>query len=651
MITDPRTRGNSVAPCLIPALDYLARGWAPLALCPPDHVSVERANKGHIKSCSSPGKTPWHTWKEFQTTLPTEDQVRGWFRTLPNGNVGITLGGVSGLIGLDIDGPQGEALLQRLAAGDLPRTLAFTTGKGRRLLFAMPEGVKLRTTPKPGGLALESGELRLMGLGSQTVMPSSTHASGRVYEFVPGCSPDDVEPAPAPGWLIRLMTADAPRSAPRNGSPPADGERITEPGRNTTLTSLAGSMRRRGMTREEIETALLAVNQLRCDPPLEEDEVRGIATSVSGYAPGATPNGEHQEAPSGNGKPDPVPSAARVRTLSTVRTEPVRWLWKPWIPCAATTIVDGDPGLGKSTLSLDIAARVSRGWAMPPAAGTVVTEPADVLLLSAEDTASTTIRPRLEAAGADLTRIHILDGIGTEENERPAVLPFDLEVVQEVIQERKVKLLLIDPLMAYLDGEVDPHKDADIRRVLHRFKIMAEAADAAVLVIRHFNKANGAPALYRGGGSIGITGASRSALMVGKHPSTQGTLVFAPVKINLARHPKALEYTLEVRGDVARIGWGQETDLTADDIIGHPGRNRQRTGDQAADFVRQFLAGGAREVAELDTAMRSAGFSDRSIKEGRRLARTIVSKVGFGTGQRWMIQLSPPAQQEADTMF
>jgi putative DNA primase/helicase len=259
-------------------------------LCPPDHVGV---GKQHAHACTSPGKAPTRPWKDYQTRLPTEDELRRTWRANPGHSVGITLGGVTGLVGLDVDGPGGEELLTRLAAGDLPPTLEFTTGKGRRLLYRVPPGAELRPTPKPGGLEVERGELRLLGLGSQTVMPPSRHARGRVYAWVPGHGPGEIDPPAAPAWVVALMRADATRrpwpKARRAAAALADRERIPEHHRNTTLTSLAGTMRRRGFGCAAIRAALLEENAERCDPPLEESEVEGIARSVARYKPADVP--------------------------------------------------------------------------------------------------------------------------------------------------------------------------------------------------------------------------------------------------------------------------------------------------------------------------------------------------------------------------
>jgi putative DNA primase/helicase len=204
----------------------------------------------------------------------------------PQLNVGVTLGGITGLIGLDVDGDTGEEVLCRLACGDLPPTLEFTSGKGRRLLYRVASGLTLRPTPKPGGLEVEGGELRLLGLGSQTVMPPSRHKqSGRRYAWVPGHAPGEIEPVVAPAWVVELMRSDRQEAGGRTHTF-VQGERIPEGRRDSMLTSLAGSMRRRGMSVEAILAALQIENETRCDPPLPKAQVEKIARSIGRYEPG-----------------------------------------------------------------------------------------------------------------------------------------------------------------------------------------------------------------------------------------------------------------------------------------------------------------------------------------------------------------------------
>jgi hypothetical protein len=221
--------------CLAAALKYLARGWSALADCPPDHAGV---GKAHEESCANPGKVPWGPWKVFQARLPTEAELRRKWRDNPYLNVGIALGGITKLVGLDIDGAAGEELLRRLSGGDVPATLEFTSGTGRRLLYRVPDGADLRPTPKPGGLQVESGELRLLGTGSQTVMPPSRHKeSGRRYAWVAGHGVGEIEPPVAPAWAVAYMTADAPPQG--NGLPSSGFGKVTATSGGASITDRA----------------------------------------------------------------------------------------------------------------------------------------------------------------------------------------------------------------------------------------------------------------------------------------------------------------------------------------------------------------------------------------------------------------------------
>jgi len=195
-----------------------------------------------------------------------------------------------------------------------------------------------------------------------------------------------------------------------------------------------------------------------------------------------------------------------------VPAERVRWLWPGRIPLGKLTVLDGDPGLGKSTVALDFAARISTASPLPD--GTRPEYPQNTILLSAEDAIGDTIRPRLEAAGADLNRVTVVRGVNESDGPRPPVLPGDLASLEALIGEDDASLVIVDPFMAYLAGGIDAHRDQDVRRALHALSATAERTGAALVIVRHLNKAPGGNALYRGGGSIGIIGAARAGMMI-----------------------------------------------------------------------------------------------------------------------------------------
>jgi hypothetical protein len=220
----------------------------------------------------------------------------------------------------------------------------------------------------------------------------------------------------------------------------------------------------------------------------------------------------------------------RTVPLALVEETALRWLWPGRIPLGTITLLDGDPGLGKSLLALDLVARVTRGAAMPDGGDTLAGAVEGVVdggavLLSAEDDLAATVRPRLDAAGADLQRVLAVQTVLTydtamgQEVERGFALPGDVPLLVAAIGEVDAKLVVIDPLMAYLDGRVNSWRDQDVRAALAPLARLAERTGVAVVILRHLTKGGSTNALYRGGGSIGIIGAARSGLLVARAPN------------------------------------------------------------------------------------------------------------------------------------
>jgi hypothetical protein len=190
--------------CLKAALGYLGRGWAALAVCPPDHRDVPPF---HRAACQKPGKRPLGPWKAWQTRLPTQDEVVAQWELVPDANVGVVLGPVSRLVGVDVDGEEGERILGELSGGDLPRTLTFATGRGRRLLYAIDRDGDVPTRTLSG----RGGEVKILAAGTLTVMPRSRHAGGKKYCWLRRRGPGDIRAARAPEWLRRRQQGEGSR--------------------------------------------------------------------------------------------------------------------------------------------------------------------------------------------------------------------------------------------------------------------------------------------------------------------------------------------------------------------------------------------------------------------------------------------------------
>jgi len=257
--------------------------------------------------------------------------------------------------------------------------------------------------------------------------------------------------------------------------------------------------------------------------------------------------GEEQIRESMNGaRPFDAPGAVLVR-LADIKAEAVGWLWLARIALRKLGLIAGDPGLGKSFLSLDIAARVTRGRAWPD--GAPGCAPSDVILLSAEDGAADTIRPRCEAAGADLDRIEILRAVRESNNgnltERHFSLDGDVARLDEALERRPaVRLVIVDPVTAYLGG-LDSHKNAELRGALMPLAALAEKRGVAILLVSHLNKGQ-AEALYRVSGSNAFVAAPRTAWLVTQDPANEGPRrLMLQLKNNLAPNPGGLAFKIE----------------------------------------------------------------------------------------------------------
>ncbi|MFH1844189.1 MAG: AAA family ATPase, partial [bacterium] len=347
------------------------------------------------------------------------------------------------------------------------------------------------------------------------------------------------------------------------------------------------------------------------------------------------------------------PVRANCVLLASVDSEKVRWLWPGRIPRGKLVILDGDPGLGKSTIALDIAAKVSTGTPFPD--GFREREPAGVVITSAEDGLADTIRPRLESAHADLDRIVAITGVPDEPNgERPLSIPADVPRIEEAIRQTSAALLIIDPLMAFLSGDLNSHRDQDVRRALHSLSSLAERTGAAVIIIRHLNKSGGPNPVYRGGGSIGIIGAARVGLLVAKDPGDGTKRVLAVTKSNLAAEAPSLAYKIDTdpTNHVSRIEWLGLAPYEASDLLRDQGDGARNALDEACGIVGEILADGPVPAAHVKKEALSAGVSEKTLNRAKHRLGIKPKKVGRPgeSSQAWVWALPPEDGQKASKM-
>jgi RecA-family ATPase len=331
------------------------------------------------------------------------------------------------------------------------------------------------------------------------------------------------------------------------------------------------------------------------------------------------------------------------KLLSSVKPEEVSWLWASWLARGKLALVDGDPGLGKSAMTLDLAARVSSGKTFPDGAEC---EPAGVVLLSAEDGLADTIRPRLDAAGADTSRILALATVPDEDgHDRLLSIPEDLALIEKGIRRVGARLVVVDPLMAFLSGDTNSHRDQDVRRALAPLSGLAEKTGAAVLVVRHLNKAAANNPLYRGGGSIGIIGAARMAFVVGKDPQDENRRVLASTKNNLALPPQSLMFGLEeAESGSVRVNWLGQSEVSAKDILATPqDQEHADARSEAVEFLNDVLACGPLPAKQVVEEADDAGIAEKTLRRAKKILDVMVYREN-ATGEhrgsgRWMWKL------------
>jgi hypothetical protein len=314
----------------------------------------------------------------------------------------------------------------------------------------------------------------------------------------------------------------------------------------------------------------------------------------------------------------------------------VEWLWPRRVPLHALTVLAGDPGLGKSLLTIHLAAKLTQGR--------LSGQPGNVLMLTAEDPLAQVVRPRLEAAGANIDRVHFAsmhrDGVET-----PILLPDDIAALGSLVEQKNARLVVIDPLMAHLAGAIDSWKDQKVRQALAPLHQMAEQQATAVLVVAHLNKGQGNDPLQRLGGSIGIPAAARSVLLLGRDPDDPhgARRVLAHVKNNMAAPVPSLAFELE---SVQLPGSGIETVRTIDagisphhaaDLLSIEGRQRGSKLADAIAFLEEQLEEAPQPASELAASAKRLGISESTLKRAKEECGVKSEKSGFGAGWLWFL--------------
>lgn len=311
-----------------------------------------------------------------------------------------------------------------------------------------------------------------------------------------------------------------------------------------------------------------------------------------------------------------------VTRAESVTPSETEWFWPGRIPFGKISIIDGNPGQGKSTMTLDLVARASRGGPMPDYDPGVDGQSLVSILLSAEDGMEDTIVPRLIVAGADLSKVLAIDAVKAGDGpERSWQLPGDLDYLRDLIVETGARIVVIDPLMAYLEAGVSSNNDQHVRRALHPLKMLADETGVAMIIVRHLRKNNEGIAMLQGGGSVGIIGAARAGLVVGGDPNDPESKqrVVAVSKMNLGEPAGALAFHLENSlNGAGRIVWDGPSPHTAETLLQPaPVADLEEVG-RCSDWLKKFLDS-PQPVPEILQRARQMGWSDKILSRARRI--------------------------------
>lgn len=707
----PIGQADGANPCLHEAIRLLKAGFWPVAIHPPDSDGT------------SPGKRP--IGKNWGATRPTESRLRAIWQKTPGASVGLKLGPDGGVIDIEVDDPEvGPESLERLLGTDSIETLGWSSRRGSHLLFRWDERLAAFENAVYHLADFPGIEVRLGGPDKQTQSvippsPTTSEVDGKTVVGAPRKWNDCDAIAPLPESVIKALHDEInPKPTPIPEGPghpfwmratgrtfdPVEAygrkaiedavqkvERAQEGKRRTILNNEAlglGQLVASGaISRMEAEVALSRAASKTNLPP--EEITRTIQDALDDGAKSprdlseigkAKRNGKAATPPvSPTVSPDTPPAKSRLSTTcgASLKAKPVRFLAKGRVAIGCMTLFGAEGGAGKTTLTIHLAACVTTG--RPPFGESelgYVKGPADVLILGNEDGQSEVYLPRLLAAGADMRRIHFVNGVDVASQGGKAV-PFTFlhsEALRNELELRPdVRLLVIDPVgtLAGRSG-LNDNRNAELAASLEPLADVARDRGIAVVLVAHLNKGTTSKAVHRVIGSAAYVNSCRAAYVIANDPEDDGTRIFSAVKFNVGKIPKSLRYTIEsppdseseqilcrpefsdlededrqlMREQMARIVWRGETDRSADDCLSSNTQSKAKATkvDQARPWLLDLLLKAGPEGMPSDevfAAGKALGFKrDLLFRLREDLPQISARKAGFSGGWKWVLDPS-----------
>jgi hypothetical protein len=382
-----------------------------------------------------------------------------------------------------------------------------------------------------------------------------------------------------------------------------DDMSVTGQRRRSDLVQYMTALGARGLSKAQARYVASAYNDVVLSPPLN----KAVLRSVLSEAWGKVKEERKQE---------------HFKDLHTVERKRVEFLIYPYLPDGALTILDGDPGMGKSLVTTDLGAVITTGGRF---ANRDQARRGRVLFMAPEDEADRILRPRLEAHGANLKKIRFMSD--------PFLLDqHGIEILRRELITYRPELVIIDPLTAFIPPETDTFRANEVRGFMRPLAMLASELNVAILVVRHLRKASSDSAIQRGQGSMDFIASVRSGLLVVEHPTDPDTRVFAQSKANYSRKGPSLTFEIKgyERNVTPTIRWLGTIEQTADQLM--QGGNKKNADEAAADMIREMLAAGPMKARDAMEKLSAAGFADRTIDRAKAIAGVTS---GRGPGATW----------------
>lgn len=591
-------------------------------------TALEYAKMGLCIIPVGPNKISLIKWEPYQNRCSTIDEINMWWRQWPQANPALVTGMVSGVVALDLD----KKYSRTSKEFTLPPTACAKSGSGgEHFFFKYPSNTSVKSGSAISGLGVDC-----RGDKGYILLSPSINENGGIYEWiVPLESKNDL--AEMPDWLLKITTTQS--DSDKKWLMGKDG--VLEGQRNDTAASMSGKIL--SSTVPELQESLgweqLRVWNSKNIPSIPEKELRSVWESIKK---------RHVE----NKPQQKIKGKALIQCFADIQPEPISWLWPERIALGKLTLIAGDPGLGKSLISTSIAAAISKGYLWP--VDNTVAPIGDVVFISAEDDPADTVRPRLDAAGADCSRIHILKAIQCVEvdadgkpTQRMFSLKNDIPVLEEVMSALpNCKLIVVDPISAYMDG-TESHANADVRGLLAPLAELAGRYKVAVVAISHLNKNNNGNAMYRTMGSLAFIAAARAAFLVTKDKDTLGRVLVLPIKNNIAKVKTGLAYSvIEAENGAPLMAWeSKPVEMTADDALSIGESNDEKSDtDWAIDFLEDILRNGPVSATEIIKDSKRLGIKEKALRRAREKLNIKTKKLSFTGGWSWSLSTGEDAQ-------